>query len=288
MKKIISITLLIMLVLSINNLSYAGMADWTDEDASLATNEQLKEQEKILKEGEGKSGNNYLTQLSVEGQKLVPNFDKDTFYYNIEQEVDVNSIKIEALAEDSKATISGAGEAELQTGKNEIKVTVKAENGLMKSYFISVNKKKSSIGLTSLKLKAIEKNRDEYEINFTPSFSNDNYSYECKVYNDVQKINVEAIPENNNCEIEIKGNEKLTDSENSILISVVDRESNETTKYKVKVVKDTNGIEKIGANSANNNNSNGIYYLMGICIGCIIIALALGIYFKKYRKRTKH
>lgn len=287
MKKIINITLVFILILGINNLSYAGMADWTDEDASKATNEQLREQEKILKEGEGKSGNNYLKQLNVEGQRLVPNFDKDTFYYNIEQEIDTNSIKIEAIAEDTKATIAGSGEIELQTGKNEIKITVKAENGLMKSYFISVNKKKNSFGLASLKLKAIEKNKDEYEVNYTPSFNKDTYSYECIVYNDVQRINVEATPENMDCEIDIKGNENLTNSENSILISVVDKKNSETTTYKIKVVRNTNGIEKIGTNSGNSSTSNN-YQIVGICIGCAIIALILVFLIKKSRKRTKH
>lgn len=61
---------------------------------------------KVTKEG---SKNNNLASLEVVGYNLTPNFHKIVTFYAVEVNNDVNSIVIDAKAEDQNATISGDG-----------------------------------------------------------------------------------------------------------------------------------------------------------------------------------
>lgn len=85
------------------------------------------------------SSNNNLKTLSVDGSDI--NFNKDTLEYNIEVENNINKVKINASAEDNKASITGDGEKEVKEGLNKLEVVVTAENGNTKTYTINVTVK---------------------------------------------------------------------------------------------------------------------------------------------------
>ena len=82
------------------------------------------------------SSNNYLKSLSVEGYNI--SFNKDTLEYTLEVGNEVESVKIDAQTEDSKASVSGTGEREISEGNNKLEIKVEAENGNIKTYVINV------------------------------------------------------------------------------------------------------------------------------------------------------
>ena len=87
------------------------------------------------------SKNNNLSSLSVEGQTLSPEFNKDTLEYTVELENDIEKINIIAKAEDSKSSISGIGEVTVEEGNNKIEIKVTAQNGNEKVYVINAKVK---------------------------------------------------------------------------------------------------------------------------------------------------
>lgn len=87
------------------------------------------------------SKNNNLSSLSVEGQTLSPEFNKDTLEYSVELENDIEKINIIAKAEDSKSSISGGGEVTVEEGNNKIEIKVTAQNGNEKVYVINAKVK---------------------------------------------------------------------------------------------------------------------------------------------------
>lgn len=87
------------------------------------------------------SANNNLSSLSIEKYDLNPKFDKNTTNYDVSVPNEVREIKVNAKAEDSKASVSGTGNIKLNEGKNKVSVVVKAENGNRKTYTINVNVK---------------------------------------------------------------------------------------------------------------------------------------------------
>lgn len=84
------------------------------------------------------SPNNKLSGLGVDGFALTPSFNRDTESYDLIVDPSVSSVTISAAAIDSKASVSGAGTVNLQSGNNDITIAVKAENGYVRNYVIHV------------------------------------------------------------------------------------------------------------------------------------------------------
>ncbi len=84
------------------------------------------------------SPNNKLNGLGANGFVLTPTFNKNTESYDLIVDHSVSDVTIYANAIDGKARISGAGNIRLQSGVNEIPITVQAENGDQRTYVIHI------------------------------------------------------------------------------------------------------------------------------------------------------
>lgn len=87
------------------------------------------------------SKDNNLKNLSVDGYTITPAFNKDTLNYTVDVPEGTTSVKVNASANDSKASINGTGNIEVSEGTNNIKIVVRAENGSEKTYNLVVNVK---------------------------------------------------------------------------------------------------------------------------------------------------
>jgi len=85
-----------------------------------------------------KSSNNNLSDIKIEGYTI--NFDKDVLEYKITVGSDVTSLDITALVEDYSAWAKIEGNENFKEGKNEVTITVYAEDGSSKNYKIIVDK----------------------------------------------------------------------------------------------------------------------------------------------------
>lgn len=85
------------------------------------------------------SKDNNLKGLSVEGYELDKEFNKDTLEYSVNVPTGTTSVKINATKNDSKASVSGAGEVTVTEGLNTIPIIVTAQNGSEKTYTLTVN-----------------------------------------------------------------------------------------------------------------------------------------------------
>lgn len=99
----------------------------------------MPEQACVAPTGDG-SPNNKLSGLGIDGFGLTPSFNKDTESYNLIVDTSVNQITVNAYTADSNATVSGAGTVALQSGTNDITITVTAQNGSTRIYNIHVVK----------------------------------------------------------------------------------------------------------------------------------------------------
>ena len=90
-----------------------------------------------------KSNNTNLSSIELSDGTIE--FNKDVLEYKIKVKNKVNKITVNALAEDEKATIDGIGEHDLKVGLNELKITVKAEDGSVKEYVLKVTREKKKV-----------------------------------------------------------------------------------------------------------------------------------------------
>ncbi len=87
--------------------------------------------------GDG-SPNNKLSGLGVEGFSITPTFNRDTTSYNLIVSPSVTSVTVNASPLSSMSSVSGTGTIQLQSGNNEITVSVTAQNGTVRNYMIHV------------------------------------------------------------------------------------------------------------------------------------------------------
>ena len=89
------------------------------------------------------SPNNKLSGLGVEGFTITPTFNMNTTTYDLIVNSSVTEVRISATAYSASASISGTGTISLQSGNNEIPISVRAENGDVRVYVIRVVKQQN-------------------------------------------------------------------------------------------------------------------------------------------------
>ena len=134
--KVCLINILFILVIT-NNLVYASMADFTDEDAEKETQKMIQEHKDNF--DSNKSNNNYLKDLSVTEGTLSPNFDRQVIEYSLKVDNNKGEIYITANAEDSEAKVNGTGKIDINN-ISEHKIEVIASSGTTRTYFIKIVK----------------------------------------------------------------------------------------------------------------------------------------------------
>lgn len=85
------------------------------------------------------SKNNNLSNITVEGYEISPEFKSDILEYKVDLPSNVESIEVGAKLADSKAKVSGTGTISVTEGENKIELVVTAENGSTKTYTLVAN-----------------------------------------------------------------------------------------------------------------------------------------------------
>ena len=173
------------------------------------------------------SNNKVLKSLTVDSYKLTPEFSSDVTEYSLKVGEDVNSLEVEAIAEDEAADVKVTGNDNLLMGENTVEITVTAEDGTVKTYKIYVTKgEEASLGLSELTVEG-------YTLN--PEFSTDIYEYTLDVTDtSITSLNVQAISNVENAEVEIVGNTDMKVGKNVITI-LVKSENDEIATYQIVV-----------------------------------------------------
>ena len=153
--------------------------------------------------------------LNVEG--IVPDFETDIYDYSLtlpEQLKEIKDIEVLPIAENENAKIEVSGNKNLKDGLNIINVVV-TNQGKSQEYKIKVTKTQNlEMANTNLENLAIE-----YAI-LSPEFNEQITRYNTQVTNEINQLNILAIPENENGKVEILGNNNLNEGNNKIEIKV--------------------------------------------------------------------
>lgn len=153
--------------------------------------------------------------LNVEG--IVPDFETDIYDYSLtlpEQLKEIKDIEVLPIAENENAKIEVSGNKNLKDGLNIINVVVTNQEK-RQEYKIKVTKTQNlEMANTNLESLAIE-----YAI-LSPEFNNQITRYNTQVANEINQLNILAIPENEQGKVEILGNNNLNEGNNKVEIKV--------------------------------------------------------------------
>lgn len=220
---------------------------------------------------EEKSNNTNLKTLSIENVELSPAFSADVLQYTAKiTEYKEKEIKVVAEAEDAKSTVKVEGNTNIVEGENIITVEVAAEDGTKKTYKIILTNEKeaTTLGLQSLKIKDVE----------LKGFSPDKFEYEVS-FRDLEKLEIEAIANEEGTIIEISGNENLMEyGEHLITIMVSSADGTQVVTYQIKA-------NKLEQEMQSTKNGLDIKNILICGVIALIILVLIILLIVKYVKR---
>ena len=263
------------LILGINSVYAVELKQGNTENEPLSTNELNEEQEKEEK------ANKNLSSLEVEGYTLNPYFNKNNLTYTVIIPEDVTSLEINAEPEVEGAIVRVSGNTKLTKSENTISVRVTAKDGTSKAYSITVLKvPEVNLKLNSLQIEGID---------LEPTFNSDTFYYSSSLIDtELTSLNVSAVANDENANIEVIGADNLVDGNN--LINIIVSNEDDTTIYQVDLEVDMLGEkEKEKENVITRIRKIINYSILGFAAFLIFIALILIIVLiKKIIKNKKH
>ena len=196
------------------------------------TEEKIKDIEEIT-DVNVEDDNAFLKIMRVNKEGINPDFDKNIREYYLIVNEDVRDLDITAVAENKDAQVNITGNKNLKIGLNKIKIKVTSKDkSKTNEYTINVtkteNEKSANADLETLAV--------EY-FDLTPEFDKNITNYSSEVSNEVNKLNILAIPSNESAKVQITGNENLKVGDNQITISVTARDGITNKKYYINVHK---------------------------------------------------
>lgn len=118
-----------------------GYADFTEEEAAERARKYEESKNNIVTSDSllGKSSDNYLKFLSIEGYELYPKFNRQEDTYTIYvKDNTVDTFNISAEADNENAKVEGIGNVTVSQEQRLINIKVTAENGDLKVYTINI------------------------------------------------------------------------------------------------------------------------------------------------------
>ncbi|MEG0918374.1 MAG: SH3 domain-containing protein [Anaerovoracaceae bacterium] len=86
------------------------------------------------------SNNNVLDSISVDGYSLNETFNRYGYFYTLTVPRSVNAIKLNAVANDSAASVKGVGTINLSSHTKTVKIVVTSTSGFTRTYNLTINR----------------------------------------------------------------------------------------------------------------------------------------------------
>lgn len=175
--------------------------------------------------------NTSLSILRLNHEGISPDFRKDIKEYYFIADTTIDSLEITAIPESPNATITITGNRNLKIGKNTITIHVVSEDKTQETdYQIYVTKTKN-VEMANANLE----NLAVREENLIPEFEPNQTNYKLEIPNEIEKINILAIPQSTKAQVSIIGNDQMKIGNNTIQINVLAEDKITNKKYEITV-----------------------------------------------------
>ena len=189
------------------------------------TTKETNEQQNISDSDSG------LAVLRLNHEGISPEFNSNIKEYYFIAHEGISDLEVTAIPNNSNANVTVSGNNNLQFGKNTINIKVESKDKTNTSeYKIYVTRTKNiELANANLETLAIR------QATLTPEFNNDITKYNIEISNNVNKIDILAIPERENATVEIIGNTEMKIGDNKIQIIVHAEDKITSKKYEINV-----------------------------------------------------
>ena len=201
------------------------------------TNINISEESKNTRTSENikQTNNSMLKIMRLDKEGIIPEFSPDIQEYYFTTDLSTNSLNITAIPEAENSKVSITGNENLKEGLNKILIEVTSSDNTSKSVYVinatkTDNKKAANANLETLAIENIE---------LEPIFETNILNYKASVANDVESINILAVPEKIEGKVEITGNTEIKEGDNNVIIKVIAPNGYTYKNYTINVHKRT-------------------------------------------------
>ena len=182
-------------------------------------------------QGNDSSDNTNLSILRLNHEGISPDFDKDIKEYYFIANTSIDNLEVTAIPENSKSTVTVTGNNNLKLGENTIDIKVESEDKTKTSIYKIYVTRTDDIDAANANLETLAIR----EGTLNPEFSNDMTEYKIEIPNNIEDINILAIPQRENATVKILGNDKMNIGDNSIQVIVTAENGTTIKKYYINV-----------------------------------------------------
>lgn len=245
----------------------------------------------VVVKAETKNNNPMLKDIKIDGNEIEPTFEMFTTEYIVQVPEETTQIQIEVIPDDENANVEIIGNTEnLEIGRNEIEIKVTAEDGIAtQSYYIFVtrgNNQNTNANLKSLVIANTE---------LAPTFDSNNINYAVEYPKDLEQLEIEAVPEDEEATVNIIGNEDLTEITQTIEVQVTAQDGQTQKTYYVIAKKagmevespEGEDISQEDGTTKENTSENIPLKVIGILIIIIIVIIAIIVILRKAKNKKE-
>ena len=214
--------------------------EYNQLEINIGGNKEEEQDEKIEKDIKTTEKNNAnLEIMRLNQENIEPEFSSDIFQYYLVVDEKIKNIDVTAIPENENSNVKITGNQNLKNGLNIIKILVTSEDkSNTNEYTINVTRTNNiNETNTDLETLAVEENILE------PEYQSNIMNYKIDISKDTNKINILAVPSDNEASVEIIGNDNLKTGDNKVKINVTAKDGITTKQYVINVHRRNNEEE---------------------------------------------
>ena len=227
-------------------LNYTKVGDYLLPNLTIETQNNEKEvqnknnSENNIDNTNISTDNTNLAVLRLNYEGISPDFSKEVKEYYIVVDDKLNKFDITAIAENPNSIVSITGNDNLKTGLNTININVKSEDKTKETNYKIYVTKTSNIEKANANLEnlAVENGT------LVPEFDSNVTNYIVEVSNDIESVNILAVPEKINAKVNINKSNKLDVGDNTVEITVTAEDNITKKKYIITIHRRNSEEEK--------------------------------------------
>lgn len=170
-----------------------------------------------------------LSVLRLNQEGISPEFNKDIKEYYLIVNETIKNLEITATPENKNAIVDIIGNKNLKLGRNEIQIKVQSEDKTETSLYKVYVTRTKDINLANANLETLAIRQATLD----PEFNARVTHYSTEVANDIDQLDILAIPQNPNAEVNVQTQPKLDIGKNKIVVNVLSEDKITNKTYEV-------------------------------------------------------
>lgn len=198
-------------------------------EVKVGKEEEKNDEEAVIDNTNVSDDNTNLSILRLDQEGISPDFNKDIKEYYFIANNTINDLGITAIPENIGATVTIAGNKNLKIGENTIDIKVEAKDKSKTSIYKIYVTKTKNIELANANLETLAIRQGVLE----PEFDSNMTKYKVEIANDIDKIDILAVPQKENATVKIIGNGEMKEGDNLVQAIVLAENGTTNKKYDV-------------------------------------------------------